>query len=173
MFVKKEDILIYIPDLKRYARYLCLKREDADDLVQITFEKSWIKFHRFGRALNLKSWLFKIMYNSFIDTLRTKKFNEENHQDYMQQYIAQNHEINHLMDLDKAIKLLEPELKSVLVLATIEGYDYKTIAKTMSIPTGTVMSRLHRARRLLRQVLEINKTKKQSVNILEIKREHK
>ena len=77
------------------------------------------------------------------------------------------------MDLNKAIAMLEPELKSVLVLATIEGYDYKTIAKTMSIPTGTVMSRLHRARSLLRQILEVSKKTHKHTNIVEMKHEQK
>ena len=174
MFVKREDILTYMPDLKRYAGYLCQNKEDAQDLVQITFEKSWVKFHRFTLANNLKSWLLKIMYNSFIDSIRSKRFGTDNHQEYIDAYINQSHEISQLMDLDKAIELLDPELKSVLVLATIEGYDYKTIAKTMSIPTGTVMSRLHRARSLLRQLLEVNKKKQKTrskTNLVEIKNE--
>ena len=173
MFVKREDILTYMPDLKRYANYLCKNPEDAQDLVQNTFEKSWVKFNRFTRSVNLKSWLLKIMYNSFIDGIRSKKFGEDNHQEYIDAYINQEYEINHLMDLNKAIAMLEPELKSVLVLATIEGYDYKTIAKTMSIPTGTVMSRLHRARSLLRQILEVSKVKKTKTNIIEMKHEKK
>ncbi len=173
MFVKREDILTYMPDLKRYANYLCQNFDDAEDLVQNTFEKSWVKFNRFTRATNLKSWLLKVMYNSFIDGIRSKKFGEDNHQAYVDSYIAQEQEINHLMDLDKAIKMLEPELKSVLVLATIEGYDYKTIAKTMSIPTGTVMSRLHRSRSLLRQILEVSKKKPKQTNIVEMKHEQK
>ncbi len=172
MFVKREDILTYMPDLKRYASYLCRNNEDAQDLVQSTFEKSWVKFNRFTRGVNLKSWLLKIMYNSFIDGTRSKKFGDSNHEQYIESYIEQNHEINQLMDLDSAIKGLEPELKSVLVLATIEGYDYKTIAKTMSIPTGTVMSRLHRARSLLRKTLDMQQQPKQS-NIVEIQREKK
>ncbi len=63
MFVKREDILTYMPDLKRYANYLCKNPDDAQDLVQNTFEKSWVKFNRFTRSVNLKSWLLKIMYN--------------------------------------------------------------------------------------------------------------
>ncbi len=172
-FVKREDILTYMPDLKRYANYLCKNPDDAQDLMQNTFEKSWVKFNRFTRSVNLKSWLLKIMYNSFIDGIRSKKFGEDNHQEYLESYINQEYEINHLMDLDKAIAMLEPELKSVLVLATIEGYDYKTIAKTMSIPTGTVMSRLHHARSLLRQVFEVNKKKYKYTNIVEMKYEQK
>ncbi len=169
MFAKREDILIYIPDMNRYSQYLCKNTADAQDLVQITFEKSWVKFNRFIRSINLKSWLFRIMYNSFIDNMRIQKSNENKQQKYLESYLNETHEITQLMDLDKAIKLLDPELKSVLVLATIEGYDYKTIAKTMSIPIGTVMSRLHRARSLLRQILNVNN--KPNKNIVEIKRE--
>lgn len=169
MFVKREDILNYMPDLKRYASYLCQNTDDAEDLVQTTFEKSWKKFNRFTRGSNLKSWLLKIMYNSFIDAIRSKKFNENNHQDYIEEYIEQSHEVNLLLDLNKAINLLKPGLKSVLVLATIEGYDYKSIAQTMSIPTGTVMSRLHKARRLLRQLIVTNKIKTTPKKIVEIR----
>lgn len=140
-------------DLERYAKYLSRTETEAQDLVQITFEKSWKNFHRFTRASNLKAWLFKIMYNSFIDGIRSNRFSEHDHHQFLEQIVDPKHEVTTLIDLDQAIHTLEPELRCVLVLATIEGYDYKTIAKTMGIPQGTVMSRLHRARSVLRELM--------------------
>ena len=143
---------------------------DAEDLVQETAMKAFRYFYRFDRGTNFRAWVYRILTNNFINNYRRKKkaptqveledvafkLDEEgagfweklddrsNGFDYADLF---DDEINH------AIDRLPDEYKIVVLLSDVESLSYKEIAEIISHPIGTVMSRLHRGRKMLQKSL--------------------
>ncbi|MFJ9555482.1 sigma-70 family RNA polymerase sigma factor [Nocardiopsis sp. NPDC101807] len=143
---------------------------DAEDLVQETFAKAFANFHQFRAGTNLRAWLYRILTNTFINSYRKKQ--REPRQDTTDEIkdwqlaaaeahtssgmrSAENEVLDHLPDsaIKQALARLPEEFQEVIYLVDIEGYAYKEVAERMGTPLGTVMSRLHRARRQLREML--------------------
>ena len=143
---------------------------DAEDLVQETFTKAFANFHQFRAGTNLRAWLYRILTNTFINGYR-KKQRELRQQttDEIKDWqlaaaaghtssgmrSAETEVLDHLPDSDikQALARLPEDFQQVIYLVDIEGYAYKEVAERMDTPLGTVMSRLHRARRQLREML--------------------
>lgn len=147
-------------DVYRVAFYYTRNRDDAEDLAQNTFIRAYKFFYRFRKNTNFKSWVLKIMRNIFITENKKKGKNIE---------IFENIEVideknKHLEDffidnittleIKEAIMMLPNEFREVITLSDIEGLTYEDIAKIVNIPVGTVRSRLHRGRLLLKKRLE-------------------
>ncbi|MFW6638475.1 sigma-70 family RNA polymerase sigma factor [Nocardiopsis algeriensis] len=143
---------------------------DAEDLVQETFTKAFANFHQFRAGTNLRAWLYRILTNTFINGYRKKQ--REPRQETTDEIkdwqlaaaeahtssgmrSAENEVLDRLPDSDikQALARLPEEFQEVIYLVDIEGYAYKEVAERMGTPLGTVMSRLHRARRQLREML--------------------
>jgi RNA polymerase sigma-70 factor, ECF subfamily len=143
---------------------------DAEDLVQETFAKAFANFHQFRAGTNLRAWLYRILTNTFINSYRKKQ--REPRQETTDEIkdwqlaaaethtssgmrSAETEVLDHLPDSDikQALARLPEEFQEVIYLVDIEGYAYKEVAAWMGTPLGTVMSRLHRARRQLREML--------------------
>ncbi|MBR8745358.1 sigma-70 family RNA polymerase sigma factor [Nocardiopsis sp. MG754419] len=143
---------------------------DAEDLVQETFAKAFANFHQFRAGTNLRAWLYRILTNTFINSYRKKQ--REPRQETTDEIkdwqlaaaethtstgmrSAETEVLDHLPDSDikQALARLPEEFQEVIYLVDIEGYAYKEVAARMGTPLGTVMSRLHRARRQLREML--------------------
>ncbi len=143
---------------------------DAEDLVQETFTKAFANFHQFRTGTNLRAWLYRILTNTFINSYRKKQ--REPRQETTDEIkdwqlaaaethtssgmrSAENEVLDRLPDSDikQALARLPEEFQEVIYLVDIEGYAYKEVAERMGTPLGTVMSRLHRARRQLREML--------------------
>ncbi len=152
-------ILAEIPRLRRYARAMLGNREAADDLLQDTLERAWVRLSQWRVGSDMRAWLFSIMHNLRVDQLRrptvptvsTHCMDEDELE--LPTRPAQTDELE-VRDLESALSQLPDEQREVLLLVALEEMSYAEIATTLGIPVGTVMSRLSRGRERLRLVMD-------------------
>lgn len=159
-------VLPHLDGLFRLARFLM--RGDtaaAEDLAQEAVLRAFQAFPRFQPGTNLRAWLFRILRNSYVDLLRKRGRRlevadpdelEAENDTAVEEFRAAAARALAEADLENALESLPPELRMAVLLVDGEGFPYDEVAEIMECPVGTVRSRLHRARRLLRQrLLEI------------------
>ncbi len=144
-----------IPRLRRYARALTGDRTRADDLVQDTLERAWSKLHLWRRGSDMRAWMFSIMHNTFINHIRKNQLaTVAMDDDALEVPTRATQEDNlQMRDLASAIGKLSHEYREVLLLIGLEQMSYEEASKVLSIPLGTVMSRLSRGRERLRIIM--------------------
>lgn len=151
-----EQVLPYIPNLRRYARALVGDRDAADDLVQDTLERAVRKFHLW-RPGNLRAWLFSIMHNVFVNQLKSRRLAPTEELDENHAGLAGTADAGaaaQVRDLERGLAGLSPEHREVLLMVGLEDMSYEEVSRALGVPMGTVMSRLSRARERLRRHLD-------------------
>lgn len=162
--------LSYMDQLYAAALRLTRNSADAEDLVQETYMKAFAAQDKFTMGTNLKAWLYRIQTNAFINTYRKKqrepKRTDADTVEDWQLAAAAEHQSSGLASAEqqaldslgdtevrRALSELSEDFRMAVYLSDVEGFAYKEIAEIMDTPVGTVMSRLHRGRRMLREKL--------------------
>lgn len=167
--VFEQEFLPHIDSMYNFAYRLTFEEDDAKDLVQDTYLKAFRFIDSFERGTNAKAWLFRILKNSFINDFR-KKSKQPSKVDYNEVESYYNSEdvdetittdlrvetVQHMIgdEITNALNALDVDFRTVIILCDLEGFTYEEMAKILNIPIGTVRSRLHRARNLLKEKLK-------------------
>lgn len=166
-----EEAMPLLDQLYGGALRMTRNPQDAEDLVQETYLKAYKAFDRFTPGTNLKAWLYRIMTNTYINTYRKKQrrplVTSADEVTDNQLYTSSSHDSTGLESaevealkqmpnsrISEALNSLNEDYRMVIYYADVEGLAYKEIAEVMDIPLGTVMSRLHRGRKQLREMLK-------------------
>lgn len=165
----EKEFLPHADALYNFAYKLTYNGDEAGDLVQETFLKSFKYALSYQQGTNAKAWLFRILKNTFINDFR-KKSKEPAKVDYNEvesYYNSDETDVNVTTDLridtvkgmmgdeiTLALNSLDVDFRTIIILCDLEGFKYDEMAKILDIPIGTVRSRLHRARQMLKEKLK-------------------
>ncbi len=163
-----EEFMPHIDSMYNFGYRLTFDEDDAKDLVQDTYLKAYRFINSFEQGTNAKAWLFRILKNSFINDYR-KKSKQPAKVDYQEVETYYNSDdvdygitsdlrVDSVKDMlgdeiSNALNSLAVDFRTVIILCDLEGFTYEEMAKILDIPIGTVRSRLHRARNLLKDKL--------------------
>jgi RNA polymerase sigma-70 factor (ECF subfamily) len=165
----ERDALVFLDAMYSAALRMTKNPEGAEDLVQETYAKAFSSFHQFTEGTNLRAWLYRILTTTFINIYRKEQRQPliaDGELEEWQIAEAATHtsdqgksaEVEALeqlpdSDIKNALQELPEEFRLAIYFVDVEGFSYKEVAEILNIPAGTVMSRLHRGRKLLRESL--------------------
>ncbi|WP_083093738.1 MULTISPECIES: sigma-70 family RNA polymerase sigma factor [Rothia] len=166
----EREALLYVDQLYAAALRMARNPQDAEDLVQEAYMKAFSAFHQYKPGTNLKAWLYRILTNTYINIYRKRQrepyqANTDTVEDWQLAKAgehdskglpsAENEALARLPDSDikEALQSIPEDFRMAVYYSDVEGFSYKEISEIMDTPMGTVMSRLHRGRKLLRDKL--------------------
>ena len=165
----ERDAMVFTNQLYAAALRYTKNPDDAKDLVQDTYLKAFISFHQFEPGTNLKAWLYRVLTTTFINSYRKgqrQPLRADNEIEDWQLAKSASHtsdqgksaEVEALekmpdSDIKRALQEIPEDFRIAVYLTDVEGFSYKEVAEIVGVPTGTVMSRLHRGRKALRLLL--------------------
>jgi RNA polymerase sigma-70 factor (ECF subfamily) len=156
----KRDMIALIPQMKRFALSLTRSGTEADDLVQLTYERAIRSLDGFEAGTRLDSWMYRIMQNLHRNAIRDRATRErtivsgvENADAVVDGVRSVDARLD-MADVQRFMAALDDDHRTVLVLIAIEGHGYRDVADMLDVPIGTITSRLARARLTLREFLE-------------------
>ena len=151
-----------VDSLFNFARWLTGNSNDAEDLVQETYLKAWKGYESFRADCSFQTWIFRILRNTFLSSLTsrrtslTESLDDDQHQDFLPCTDQTPESIlvdqAHLSVIRSALEEIPLAMREIILLREVEEMSYQNISQTLDIPVGTVMSRLARARKALRQM---------------------
>jgi RNA polymerase sigma-70 factor (ECF subfamily) len=150
----EEEIIPHLDAMYNFALRLTSDPNDAEDLVQDTIVKAFRFFSSYEKGTNAKAWLFRILKNSYIndevssfyETIRADRTDTSDLEDRMFRELIDD-------DISNALEELPEDFRTVVLLCDVEGFTYEEIANMLDVPIGTIRSRLHRGRNLLKAEL--------------------
>ncbi len=163
-----EEILPHLDALYNFGLRLTADPNDAEDLVQDTIVKAFRFFSSYEKGTNAKAWLFRILKNSYINNYRrkSKKPQEVDYDEVASFYESIRAERTNSSDLEdkmfrelidddlsNALDSIPEDFRTVVLLCDVEDFTYEEIANMLDVPIGTIRSRLHRGRNLLKAQL--------------------
>lgn len=163
-----EDPLEHADALYNLARHLARDAADAEDLVQETYARALRFSHRFQPGTHLRAWLFQILRNTFLTFYRLREREAAVAEDGVPDWDApmfhdapdeDSGAMDAHTDLERAMRRLPEEFRTVLLLAEVEGLPLEEVARIMTCPVGTVKSRIFRAKERLRSLLRDYETR--------------
>lgn len=166
----ESEALQYVDQLYAAALRMARNPQDAEDLVQEAYMKAFAAFHQYTPGTNLKAWLYRILTNTYINAYRKRQrepyqANTDTVEDWQLAQAgahdsrglpsAESEALARLPDSDvkEALQSIPEDFRMAVYYSDVEGFSYKEISEIMDTPLGTVMSRLHRGRKLLRDKL--------------------
>lgn len=166
----ERDALQYVDQLYSAAMRMARNPTDAEDLVQEAYTKAYSAFHQYKPGTNLKAWLYRILTNTYINLYRKRqreplRTGTDTVEDWQMAKAAEHtptglrsaemEALDHLPDSDvkNALQAIAEEFRLAVYFVDVEGFPYKEAAEILGVPIGTVMSRLHRGRKQLRELL--------------------
>lgn len=164
----EDEMLPHLDAIYNFALRLTTDPNDAEDLVQDTIVKAFRFFNSYEKGTNAKAWLFRILKNSYINNYR-KKSKQPHQVDYdeistfyetIRSEQSNTTDMEDIMygqllddDVTRALERIPEDFRTVVLLCDVEGFTYEEIANMLDVPIGTIRSRLHRGRNLLRAEL--------------------
>jgi len=164
----QRQALIHLDALYNFAMYLAKRPADAEDLVQETYLRAFRFSHRFQPGTHLRAWLFQILRNTFLTFYRVREREAPVAEDGVPEWdVPMFHDapendgtaMEAHTDLERAMRRLPEEFRTVLLLAEVEGLPLEEVARVMACPVGTVKSRIFRAKERLRGLLRDYETR--------------
>jgi RNA polymerase sigma-70 factor (ECF subfamily) len=163
----EQEVIPYRSQLYPAALRMTRNQADAEDLVQETFTRAYVSFSQFTPGTNMRAWLYRILTNAFINNCRKRRREPQqapwdDSADLPQApgaprmaRSAEDEALEQLTDSEvmRALRGLPAEFSAAIYLADVEGYAYREVAEILGTPIGTIMSRLHRGRKKLRDAL--------------------
>jgi RNA polymerase sigma-70 factor (ECF subfamily) len=166
----QDDVMPLLPHLYSAALRMTRNPADAEDVLQESLLRAYRGYHTFKEGTNLKAWMYRILTNTFINSYRRQSRRPEEvelgelEDFYLYRRLgeasgaarsAEDEALDRFVDGDikAAVEALPENFRIPVLLADVEGFSYKEIAKIMGVPIGTVMSRLHRGRKALQKAL--------------------
>lgn len=165
----EREMIPHLDSLYNFAIRLTTDPIDAEDLVQDTIVKAFRFFGSYEKGTNAKAWLFRILKNSYINNYRKKskqpqQVDYDEVSTYYENIRSEQSDTTDMEDImyrdmlddqiTRALQRLPEDFRTVVLLCDVEGFTYEEIANMLDVPIGTIRSRLHRGRNLLRVELE-------------------
>ncbi|MFN3867905.1 MAG: RNA polymerase sigma factor [Hyphomicrobiaceae bacterium] len=157
----RQQMIELLPRMRRFAYSLTGSMDEADDVVQSACERALGRLEQFTTGTRLDSWMFRIVQTTWIDRRRYERRRVHDSDDSIAETVGFDARISEGTEARMALEIVQREVsrlpeeqRLVLSLVTIEGMTYQEAADVLGIPTGTVMSRLARARKRLAEAIE-------------------
>ncbi|MEY8799946.1 RNA polymerase sigma factor [Leisingera sp. XS_AS12] len=155
----RSELVEHLGALRAFAISLTRNSATADDLVQDTLIKAWTNIDKFQVGSNMRAWLFTILRNTYYSLRRKRKREVEDGDGVLSGALAQKPDHDgrlHMRDFHAAFAQLNDEQREALVLVGASGFSYEEAAEMCGVRTGTIKSRVNRARARLCELMEMD-----------------